>query len=72
MRDEWSDGFRKRLLAAMGLRKIGPAEVARRIGSVESTVSSWAVGRSTPNSRWVVPLCRALDVPVEWLFGGGR
>lgn len=70
-RTAWREGFRSRLLAAMGRAGMTAAETASSAELVESTVGAWTRGESVPTADRVMPLCRALGVDPEWLLEGG-
>ncbi len=56
----------KQLRERAGLNQ---AELAKRLGVDQGSVSRWENGRSEPSISMAVPLATALGVPVEALIG---
>lgn len=46
------------------------AEFGSRVGARQNTVSSWEVGRITPNDSALLNICQTFDVREEWLRTG--
>jgi class 3 adenylate cyclase len=57
----------KKRREARGLRQ---ADLASALRVTPQAVSKWERGENAPDIVVLVPLCRLLDVSVEWLLGG--
>lgn len=63
-------GFGQRLLEAMDRRRVRPGELALALGVGGVTVSRWRKGEC-PDDLRLPALAAHLQVPEEWLKGGG-
>ena len=63
------DGFADRLRTAFESQGISQSELARRIGSKQSSVSCWLKAGAIPPVPIVADICRALDISADWLLG---
>lgn len=61
--------FAKRLKDALYALGITQKELAKRIGVNPVTVSRYLSGGQFPDPELIPPLCRALKVSSDWLFG---
>lgn len=61
--------FSERLDEALKKRDISPAELARRIGVNEGTISNYRRGRYSPKQNRVEEIATALGVSIAWLMG---
>jgi transcriptional regulator with XRE-family HTH domain len=67
--------FQRRLRQAMGVRGVTQTELARRMGTRQSTISDWlaepgAKRTKLPSLEYVLQLPEALDVDGHWLLTG--
>lgn len=63
------ENFEIRLNKALELRRMTPAELCRRIGCSEGTMSNYRSGAYKPRQKRLEQIASALDVPVAWLMG---
>ena len=63
------DTFKNRLNHAMKLRSIKAAELSRRTGISESTISQYRSGYAEPKRKKLGILADALSVSPAWLMG---
>ena len=57
----------KEVMAEHGLTQTA---LANRLGTNQSSVSSWLSGRSNPSSQTITQICEAFGVNPEWLKEG--
>lgn len=60
--------FREQVRQLRTDRKLTQAELGRRVGVGQTTVSEWEQGRSYPARRHMLPLANALQVHIGTLF----
>ena len=63
------DSFKNRLNYAMKLRNVKAADLSRRTGISESTISQYRSGYTEPKRGKLGILADALDVSPAWLMG---
>lgn len=63
------DGFADRLRTAFENKGISQSELARRIGSKQSSVSCWLKTGAIPPVPIVADICRTLEISADWLLG---
>lgn len=63
------ESFRNRLNYAMDLRNIKAAELSRRTGISEATISQYRSGYTEPKRKKLGILADALNVSPAWLMG---
>lgn len=63
------DKFSDRLKKALEIRNISAAELSRKIGVDEGTISNYKKGRYEPKQRRLEQISIALDVSIPWLMG---
>jgi transcriptional regulator with XRE-family HTH domain len=61
--------FIERLNMALQTRNISPAELARKIGVHEGTISNYRKGRYEPKQKRLEEIAAALNVDIAWLMG---
>lgn len=61
--------FNKRLEEALHYRHMTPAELSRRTGIAEATLSQYKKGLSTPKRDRAFKIANALGVDPAWLYG---
>lgn len=61
--------FAKRLNQALDLRGMTAADLSRKTGLDEGTISNYRKGRYMPKSDKLYLICDALNVTASWLFG---
>lgn len=64
-----TDSFKNRLDYAMKLRNIKAAELSRRTGISEATISQYKSGYAEPKRKKLGILADALNVSPAWLMG---
>ncbi len=64
-----ADTFAKRLNMALEERNITAAELARRAGTSEASVSQYKNGIYEPKQRKLQKFSEILDVSIPWLMG---
>ena len=47
----------------------GQNEFAEKLGFSQSTVNSWCIGRTMPNSFALICIAQACNVSTDWLLG---
>jgi len=45
-------------------------EFSERTGIAESTISDWKKKKTNPTAEKIMPICKTLDVRIEWLLSG--
>lgn len=63
------DTFANRLNQALQLRGITPAELSRRIGVAEGTISNYRKGTYEPKQKRLQVIAEALQVSIPFLLG---
>lgn len=63
------ESFANRLTEALRVRKMTAAELSRRIGVNEGTVSNYKKGLYVPKQRRLETISEALNVSISWLLG---
>ena len=63
------DSFRNRLEQALSYADMKPADLARKTGISEATISQYRSGYSKPKNDRVAIIAEALGVKPEWLIG---
>ncbi len=53
-------------------KKLTQEELAERVGVSAQAISKWEIGLSMPDISLLLPLCRELDISVDYLLGGNR
>ena len=71
-KDKYTAEFARRLRALMGAANISQAELARRIGLHESTMTGYYNGKSVPNGYTIAKMVEVLDVDANKLLGVKR
>ena len=61
--------FENRLKEALNMRRMKPAELARRLDVHRGSVSNWLNGRYQPNSKTTDRIAEILQVNTTWLLG---
>ena len=61
--------FSERLDEALEKRDVSPAELARKIGVNEGTISNYRKGRYAPKQNRVEEIATVLGVSIAWLMG---
>ena len=61
--------FSSRLDEAHTIKKISAAELSRKIGVYEATISNYRKGKYEPKQDRLEEIAKALDVSVTWLMG---
>lgn len=61
--------FPERLTEALEKKNISPAELARRIGVNDGTISNYKKGRYAPKDKRVEDIAKALNISIAWLMG---
>lgn len=61
--------FAQRLQAAMYLRNFTGAELAKRSGLTQATISRYINGQRQPSVDRIIRLSKALDVTSDYLLG---
>lgn len=61
--------FKNRLNEALTIRQMSAAELSRRSGIDEGTLSNYKKGKYEPKQRKLEAISRALDVSIAWLMG---
>lgn len=54
----------------MALRNVRPAELARRLGTKDATISDWFKRGTAPSAELMLKLPAALDINGHWLLTG--
>lgn len=67
--DDVLDTFAQRLTQALEIRNITAAELSRRLGLNEGTISNYKKGVYEPKQRRLDSISKALDVSIPWLMG---
>lgn len=60
----------KRLKLARKLAKLTQQALADKVGVTKQAVYQWEKDQSRPDLDKLMPLCRALEVPIAWLLDG--
>ena len=63
------DSFRNRLEQALSYADMKPADLARKTGISEATISQYRSGYSKPKNDRIAIIAEALGVKPEWLIG---
>lgn len=63
------DTFAQRFCKALNIRNISAAELSRKLGINEGTISNYKKGTYEPKQRRLEAIARALDVSIAWLMG---
>lgn len=63
------DSFRNRLEQALSYADMKPADLARKTGISEATISQYRSGYSKPKNDRLAIIAEALGVRPEWLIG---
>ena len=66
---ELKSSFRERFDTALEIRGLKPADIARKTGIRESTISQYRSGYSTPKRDRTALLAEILGVSPSWLMG---
>lgn len=66
---EIKEPFSVRLSKALDLRDMKPADLARKLGISESTISQYRSGYSKPKDKRLVIIANILRVDPAWLMG---
>lgn len=61
--------FVERFNQALALRGMTAAELSRKTGLDEATISNYRKGRYIPKTDKLLPICSALDVSLSWILG---
>lgn len=61
--------FASRLDEALTLKKTSAAELSRKIGVYEATISNYRKGKYEPKQDRLEEIAQALNVSVAWLMG---
>ena len=61
--------FSSRLDEALTIKNISAAELSRKIGVYEATISNYRKGKYEPKQDRLEDIAKALDVSVAWLMG---
>jgi HTH-type transcriptional regulator, cell division transcriptional repressor len=64
------DAFLGRIREALDARRMTQADLARRLGVRDATVTEWFTRGRIPNGMAMLRLPRVLGVRTEWLFHG--
>lgn len=59
-----------RIFCLLDEKKLSQSELARMIGTRQSTVSGWKIKKNEPEAELLEPLSKALNVSIEWLITG--
>ena len=59
-----------RIKAIMDEHGLNQTDLAKRLGTNPSSVSSWLSGRKNPSSQTITQICEAFGVNPEWLKDG--
>ena len=62
--------FTMNLKKLMIERKMTAADIARKTGMTQATLSRYINGKRTPNINSVIKIAKALNVPIELLMKG--
>lgn len=63
------DTFAKRFIKALEVRNISAAELSRRLGVNEGTISNYKKGTYEPKQRRLEAIAKILEVSIPWLMG---
>lgn len=63
------ENFKDRLNKALAIRNITPAELSKRTGISESTISQYRSGYSKPKKERLEIIAKALSINPVWLMG---
>lgn len=63
------DTFGSRLKASRQNKKMNQIELAKLIGTTNSSISEWEAGKHRPNIEQVRQLCNVLEIDPNWLYG---
>lgn len=66
---EKTESFKDRLIKAMEIRNIKAADLSRKTGISESTISQYRSGYAMPKERKLAIIADALNVNPTWLMG---
>jgi len=66
---EIKEEFKDRLDKALTIRNIKPADLARKTGITEATISQYRSGYSKPKDKRLVDIANVLHVDPAWLMG---
>ena len=61
--------FAKRLRESLRIKEISRTELARRINISQRAVDGYCSGKSEPNTRVFILICKELDVRADYLLG---
>lgn len=61
--------IKNRLLKALSMRSMTPAELARESGINKSTISRYLSGKVEPKQSAIFAMAKVLDVSPSWLLG---
>ena len=61
--------FSERLDEALRIRKVSAAELSKKLGLNEGTISNYRAGRYSPKQDRIEQIANALDVSIAWLLG---
>ncbi len=61
--------FASRLDEALAIRKMSAAELSRRIGVYEATISNYRKGKYEPKQDRLEEIADVLNVSIAWLMG---
>lgn len=61
--------FAERLKSALEIRNMSAAELSRKLGIDEGTISNYKKGRYEPKQRRLEEISKILNVSIPWLMG---
>ncbi len=61
--------FGKNISELMKLKKMGQAELAQKVGVVQSAISLWVNNKREPDYKTLFKLCKILDTTPNELLG---
>lgn len=61
--------FRQRFTQLCEESKLTDAEIGKKIGSSQQTVSAWQTGKRSPKPPTIIAVAKAFNVSVNWLMG---
>ena len=45
------------------------AQLAQALGVTQDSISLWELGKRYPDTQYIVPLCKVLQISADYLFG---
>ncbi|WP_454969187.1 LexA family transcriptional regulator [Eubacterium sp.] len=61
--------FAERLIEALKIRRMSPAELSRKIDVDEGTISNYKKGKYEPKQKRTQVIANVLNVSIDWLMG---